>query len=98
MFPISQIPTAISEPKLVKKEVAQPISVGYIRGQRPCAVRAPSGHPLSQLAWRPEWDDQAERQLRKIRTTRIALLAAQAAPPSMAGPCDRELFTGKRSG
>ena len=60
----SQIPLATSDTKLPKKVVAQPKSLRYIRGQRPSAVRAPCGHPLSQQAWRPKWDDHAERQLR----------------------------------
>ena len=49
----SQIPIATSDTKLPKKVVAQPKSLRYIRGQRPSAVRAPCGHPLSQQAWHP---------------------------------------------
>lgn len=77
---VLQVPNAISDAKVPKKVVAQPKPVRYIRGQRPRAVRAPCVHPLCQQAWHPEWDAQAERQLRYIRTTRLALEAAQSAP------------------
>lgn len=61
---ISQIPVALFSRNCPQKTVAEAKSVRYSRAQRPSAVRVPCEHPLSQQAWRPKWDDHAERQLR----------------------------------